>query len=499
MDRKSEHTGEADRFVVTLRWIVVIGLAVALVEHVGRVLGLPALVGVDPYVRLFHRDEFVTDLYGRNWLPGLQSLVVLSYRLGDGLPLVRLTNALLGAVVVVLAFVHGARHFGWAVGVVWAAGLLLDRDFQYVSAAPYQEPLFFALALGTLALLGRLPENPTLRDCVPTLLVLAAASLTRYEGLLLGAGCGVALFGSPWPRPAPQRSRRLATASLFVALPLAIYALFTFSSNGSVVFPGGLNTARAKENMGHLLGYLTSWPTLPVAAAGGIGAAISLLRRESWTRPFIALYLFTLGSVALYLLWTPYIPANNRRFHLPIALWLTFNAALLARYLFERSSIVAPRFRELVLTAIVLGLVVFQFVDEEGTVAGDLGRAAKGHVKFRRVGETVDETLASNTRLLMPGARDSFLGHPEVRVMQVFGYMQGSPQRLAFAGDLAAGSASILPALEGIGAVLVPPRPHDADIARAAKTLTRRWGPPREVPLAGGFRLLIWERARADG
>jgi hypothetical protein len=135
----------------------------------------PVMVYGDGYARLVDPRVLVKSV----WLPGYQStLAALSLFTSDPAAF-RYLTLVQGVAAAVGAAWLAARTFGPGAG--WVAGLAVAvlPTFVLSSTALYQESLFFALALLSLALL---PERRGVG-----LLLLGLACLVRYEGWLLAA------------------------------------------------------------------------------------------------------------------------------------------------------------------------------------------------------------------------------------------------------------------------------------------------------------------------
>jgi len=469
----------------------VLGLAAALAARMAFLLGLPAVYGADPYIRLFHRDQLVTEFFGRNWLPGFQSLVVLSYEMELGLFGVRLVTALLAAATVALCFAYGAARFGLACGAVFAFGVHTDPDFLRVAGAPYQEPLFFALAMAALLRFSRLPARPTLRSAAPVLALVLVACATRYEGLLLAWSFALALVADLRGRARDLRAVAPLVGTLAL-LPVAVLAGFALAVEGSWDSPRRFAHRPVGEYLGHIAAHLGSRPLLLVVAAAGLAA--SALRRRIGQRDLLAVHALAVGFVIVLLLWAPYLPPNNPRSHLIPSLWLCLHAGLAAQAAFDVLRERAPRARNLLGGALAGAAALFLVVDGDGAFGGDVARQARSHAPYRRIAESVDAVLGEGG-VVMPGSRREHAGRPDPAVLRIFAYMHGSPERIHFRSDLRWVPAERVPAAlarRGVEGVLIPPDGPLPWTERLEETLRQQGRAPHRVPLPRGYRMLRW-------
>jgi hypothetical protein len=476
--------------------LLVLGvLAACLAVRVLDLVSLPALRGFDPYLRLYERETFVIEFYGRRWLPGYQSLIVSSYWLGWGLPAVRWASALLAAVYVSLAFAIGWRRFGIFFGFAWAAWLYVDADLVHVSATPYQEPLFFTFLGAALLFFGRLPATPRGRDLLLVSLALLGASVTRNEAVVLGFAMALALLlGRVRGRPPPWRSA-LAGAALLAGIPLLVNAAVVLAMGAEMGLPYG-RFSRIGANFEHVVTYLRAPHVAPVAVLGAVGLLVCCVNRRLFERDVLGLNAFGLGFLALYLVWTPYMPPDSRRFHLQLTLWLSFNAAMALTAgldaLSRRVAVSRETLGRVAAVPAALALLAFLVVDTDGVVGEPrLGRLV-AHADARAVGESLDAAIGDEATVVLPGSRTERYRKPGTKALRIFGYMRGSPSRLLFADDLAARGPAELTAVmreRDVRGVVLSPGVAEATAKALRSGLASAGGAVKQKRVRG-YRLL---------
>lgn len=295
-----------------------LALVALLVVRLRFCLEQPALVGADAYARLWLRDEVFTGLFGRRWPPALQSLVWANYRLGGGLESLRLLLGILGAAMPVAFGLLVARHAGTLAGLVAAGALAVDADSLWAAQSVYQEPLFYTLVCA--ALLGVPREGEVPRGSV---VLLGLACLTRYEGIILVAVIGGALA---W------RGRRAGVGPVmkrlmfWVAIPFVLYLLFSGGQDDHhSALSRGLELEAIQLNLQYLGQYVGTQPALVWFASGLTSAVtVGVLARRGGRRlhPLVSIsHGFVVADMLLYVLAAPYVPTDNRRFHIPLSIW----------------------------------------------------------------------------------------------------------------------------------------------------------------------------------
>ncbi len=269
----------------------------------------------DGYDRLAHTDRLVVH----DWLPAYQALLdalALVSRAPDWL---RGGNAALGALAAALFSLLVTAELGAAAGLAAGLGVALSPVHGLTATGLYQEPLFVLLVCGALVTLAHRPAL--------AVTLIAAASLTRYEGWLLAAIGGLYL----WWAPRPARRARGAALALMAA-PAAWLAWRTWGSGpplGSWLEPS-IAPDRWLEQAhlwGRLLPYWVGWPTVALAA---VGAGLLLRDARGGRPPGVAtgcLLLLGAADLAFLTILRPFSPPdNNRQLHLPVLVLLRLAA-----------------------------------------------------------------------------------------------------------------------------------------------------------------------------
>ncbi len=271
------------------------------------ILRLTPMPSGDGYDRLAHTDRLVVH----DWLPLYQALLNALALVSRSPDWLRGGNAAVGALAAAAFGLLVTAELGAAAGLVVGLGVALSPVHGLTAAGLYQEPLFVLLVCGALAALA---HRPALAAAL-----IAAASLTRYEGWLL------ALIGAVWLSFAPPPARRSRGAALALGVVPAAWLAWRLWGSGPA-FGGWLAPSssldRWLEQAHILLRLLPYWVGWPAMALAGVGAG--LLLHDLWRgrRPGVATRgLLLLGAADLVFVTTlrPFSPPDNsRQLHLPV-------------------------------------------------------------------------------------------------------------------------------------------------------------------------------------
>jgi hypothetical protein len=206
-------------------------------------------------------------------------LLAAVYRVsGDSWTAGRLTNALLGALLVPLSFLLGRRLWDEATGLVAAGIAAVAPPLAYMSAALMSEPLFLVLELAALLAVLRYRDERRLRWALAAGVLCGLCALTRANGVMVVVACmvGVAALGRAERGRALGAAAALAGAAALTIAPwtirnaFALHELVPISTQAGFAIAGSYNEP---------------------ARAGGLAAgwlhplAVPELRREVLTAP----------------------------------------------------------------------------------------------------------------------------------------------------------------------------------------------------------------------
>lgn len=487
-------------------WRVALALLLGFVAYrAWFVLGLPGIAGSDPYTRLYARDQVVVELFGRKWPPLLQLCVKTIYELGGDIGHVRIFMTALGAAFLLAALAYARRGFGRAEALLVALWLAAEPDILWITLAPYQELLLYTpmcLALLVLARASALAERLGARApgdaralglCALALTpCLALAETARYEGALLVLAVGVAL-AEPLVRQLGLRRALpyLALLGVLVALPIADYLAYTGGVGVAQRSPSeALRPGSSLTNLDHLGHYLLRESTLLWPALAGLVLTIrSGVARRLDLR---ALHLYALLFVATYVLTTPYIPASNRRFHVPLLLWLTIHAAIgvvgVARWLLAGAS---PRARQVGLAAIT-AFVATQVGYTWRRAERFAERRTQEHARETTIGRAVDARVARDRVIVMAWARGDYHGYPSMRNMRVIAQLGGDVARVRFLDDYDAADEAAREGLLRTAGGLLMREKAGGSAAAMVERATQLRGAPTRTRVAKDVVLLTW-------
>jgi hypothetical protein len=297
-------------------------------------------------------DSWIHQVYGRNFgmlgewsfIPGEPStastsplytvLLSLGYRLG--LPFVFYTHAI-GAVSLALMGVLGARFAaklapdkGW---IAWAVGLALVSTWHHVWAAGAGMEAIILMMLSFVLYLAVVREQTasafSLARAVLFGVGVALAALTRPEGIVLGAVCGLTLLALR-PRGTADVVRFGAVSVLVCGIVLLPYLWFNVQQTGGLLPNTGAAKFRMVEALLEQPLPLRYWGVFAQMIVGpqavwllGVIPYVLTVRR----RPRQALYWMPLGWYAahtvLYAVQLP-APMQHGRYFMPALPSLVF-------------------------------------------------------------------------------------------------------------------------------------------------------------------------------
>lgn len=474
--------------------LAVLGLTGALAYRGYTLLAIPGIAGADPYTRLWMRDTIWVELFGRPWLPGLQSLIVSVYSLGGGLMHIKWLMFGLSAAMLVSLGAYLWRRFGLAVAAIATAALACDPDIWWVSAAPYQESLFYlgvGLCLLGLARLERVGKQSRLAWVT----IFGACSIlvwTRYEGLVWMAGLAAAMA---W-HPGTSRRMRLAWGVLGFGVPAAMIGWVLRNAGLGVVSPSGeLPDSGPLEHTHFLADYLLGSSAALWLVPAVIGTVVAY--RHARTRDLVTHDLFLLGFVGVYIGTAPYLPAANRRFHIPLIVWLTCRGAVGIVHLIRSQP--HPRSRALA-TTLAAGIVGAACLLALTSSRELVERSAAKHLSPARAGAVAEHLLPPGSGLLMAWSPGDYHGFPGRASMRIAAQLRGPSSRIVFAPTFEqwprARRREYL--TQTAGGVLLRKRKGDSKGVRARhkriEPLLHELFPGRlnRARIAGGYHLYTW-------
>lgn len=452
-------------------------------------MGFPGLVGADPYTRVWMGDSLWVELFGRPWLPGLQAIIVANTYLSGGLILLKwVMLALVAAAIIVFARAQW-RRFGPLATAVTTAILLADPDLLWVSAAPYQEGLFYlGLSLG---LLGLTSKNQAKTRGVLLGLSCLICLATRYEGLLWAAALAFVQT-----RRSTSRATLVGWWGLAVAVPASIYAYLLRDTGVGIESPSvALPQTDAWTHLQFVLDYVFGSTAALWVVPAAIGTAVAYQKRPR--REAIALDLYTAGFVAVYLATAPYMPAGNRRFHIPILIWLALRAGIGLAALVPTH---AGRRRQYIVSACILMGTAAATLRTGATAQQQLHTSAERHLSPARVGAICQQLIPTNRGLLMAWTPADYHGYPSKISMRIAAQLTRPRARVVFAPEFESWSASSQKHyLETTaGGVLLRRRKDDSAGIRARhrqiESLLHQLFGSRlaRARVAGGYELYTW-------
>jgi hypothetical protein len=306
------------------RVAAVVVFVVALVVRLRVVAAGPMPAG-DGYDRLAHTDALVVH----DWLPLYQAALDGAACVSRDVGWLRGANAATGALAAVAFGALVAGEAGLTLGLVGGLALALSPVHASASAGLYQEPLFVLLVCGGLVSIER-------RRGLGTAL-LAAATLTRYEGWLLAGVVGLLLvLRRDGPRPWGS----------VLALAAGPVAWLGFVGSRTPELPAGapaagfagwldisVAPARFLDQLRILRGLVPFWIGWPVFVLAAVGAFVVLAgaSRRGRSAPFrgrpvpplglagTALVLFGVLDGVFVTVFHPFSPPDNaRQLHVPV-------------------------------------------------------------------------------------------------------------------------------------------------------------------------------------
>ncbi len=430
-------------------------------------------------------DSLWVELFGRPWLPGLQALLVANGVLGGGLTHIKWLMFGVGAAMLITFAVYLWRRFGPGCAAVGTAILLACPDVLWVTAAPYQEALFY---LGFAVSLLCVP-NSNQPARIGLVLGCIICLCTRYEGIVW-----LACLAAVHTRHATTRVRAMWWTPVFVSA--AAYAYLLRTTGLSLHSPSAeLPQTDVLTHATYLLTYLFDSPAALWLVPAAIGAVV--LYRDRPSKAVIAHDLFTLGFVAVYLTTAPYVPAGNRRFHLPLIVWLACRAGVGLRALIR--AVPRGRLKNIVLTCISVGVAIACLL-RATTAQRELTESARAHLSPARVGAVCERLIPEDRGLLMAWKPANYHGYPSKISMRIAAQLHTPRKRIVFAPEFERWEASTqVRALERrFGGVLLRRRKHDPPgiirrHQRIEQQLRQQFGPAlMRSRIAGGYELFTW-------
>ncbi len=493
------------------RWRLALAALVSFLAYrVWFVLSLPGIAGSDPYTRLYARDQVVVELFGRKWPPLLQLCVKTIYELGGDIGHVRIFMSLLGAGFLLCALAYARRGLGRLEALLVIGWLAVEPDILWITLAPYQELLLYTPVCLALLLLARIDgaldsaeAGATRRQLWLCLVALAPclvlAEMARYEGVLFILAVAAALASALWQRRGGRRAlpALLAIAALAV-IPIVDYLAFTGGGGVTQASPTrALSPGDSLTNLDHLAHYLFRQSALLLPALAGLWVTV---RRGLVGRLDLrALHLYTLLFVATYVLTTPYIPASNRRFHVPLLLWLSIHAAIgvvaVARRLLTDMSERSCRYGAAALALLLALQAGYTWRRAERFAE----RRTREHAREVTIGRAIEASVTREQLVLLAWPRGDYHGYPSMRNMRIIAQLGGDVARVRFWDDYAAlpDEAARAEFVDELGALLVRDKKREDEALReGVKTLRERAARSRGEPSAqrvtDDVRLYTW-------
>lgn len=217
---------------------------------------------------------------GRGWLlftgqpivdyaPGPSVILAMSERFGiDSAVAVRHLNAaLLGLAVFISSLWLRAFIRSRSILAVGVLALVVSKPLVLTSAQALSDPLFIALSLVALLLLGQYDRTKARSALIGAAAAVGGAWTTRYIGVTLMETGGALLLVRGWRR---KRQEAIVGGALFIsisAFPIGIWLLrnYTLTGTPTGTRPGTISTVG--DNIGRGLTALSLW-ALPIRIPG---------------------------------------------------------------------------------------------------------------------------------------------------------------------------------------------------------------------------------------
>jgi hypothetical protein len=396
-------------------------------------MSFPTVLGADPYTRLFHRQELVVGIFGRKWLPLLQAFLNSIYALGGTIQDIKLFMAVVGTLFLCVAFVYGYRRFGWLMAVLWCSLLSVDPDIMFVTVAPYQEILFYTLLLIIVWRVSTLPSSLAWLRILELLALVVLALLCRYEGLLLSIALAAGIAHN-WYTRARLRSviPYILLVLTFIIGPGLGYLVFSgFSDDYHSSLGGGVNLARIRVNANAILSLVFSVFFLKYLWLAGLGLLIHAKQRKLVTPDVLVMNLYMGLFILTYICVCPYIPPANRRYHVPVVIWLYFYTSVTLAYMVPFVS-ARSLLKRLSVYAVLVALVAPHCYWEWLRLRKDITHNLLHHRGNAEVGTFVDRSIQGDQKVLVAWRRGNHYGHPSRANMRLSSYLGGRTNRLCF-------------------------------------------------------------------
>ena len=417
----------------------VLAIAIWLVYRITWIAARPAVLGTAPYVRMFNREEIVTGLFGRKWLPFLQTFIKGIFDFGGTADDVQVFMAVLGTGLIAAAGYYLYRTAGLVPGLLFAVLLSTNFNVMWINASPYQETPFYLFAFVVLWRLRRISER---RDASPAASALALlpwvalALLCRYEGFLLSISVGVAIAVHWWRDRGLRKLRYpIGLFVVFAALPMAALLLYTgLEDDRHSAFTRGIQLEQVRTAIVSLWDYL-SQPGILFWIAVGLVPFFTRDRERPWPPDHIAAALYVPSFTLVFLILSPFVPVTNSRFHVPLALAIlacaSAGAPMLARALWRE---LTPQ-RGRILTALLLVVFVAHAVEVWTRMSDSMAKRSVNKERDAVIGRVVDARIASPTPVLFAWERGEFDVYPSTFNMKIAAYVRGPTARIQFRED----------------------------------------------------------------
>ncbi len=357
----------------TFNSIVLVLAAVSLAVSSWIIFTYPFVWWVDPIFRLGMNDH----IFISRWLPGLQSLIFVVFKMGGGVVAVRAVLAIISAATILAISLFVSRMFSRLTGVIAALFLSSNLMFLALSTVPYQEILFvFALFTG-LYFYGKSGT----KNKVLAVIAINLAVATRYEGWLIVGILVIEELVIGFKETGLRHGVRqaLRTGILMgglIPIWLILGKIQLFPEQTGSLAAGGIDFVLSVfvDHVGLLF-----WQLRLVVFLLSIMGWLFILAKKENLRIHTRNFSIILVSFVILIIFNPYSAYNLRQALLALFLLIPYAAFGLVKAVEKAYSLFRwehfYRRRVIVVLALIITLANFQrgleFVDSNGSVAGE--------------------------------------------------------------------------------------------------------------------------------
>lgn len=415
-------------------------LSLWLIDRLVWIAARPAILGKDPYTRLYNRDELAVGLFGRTWMPMMQAFIKGVFELGGTADEVQVLMGFLSTGMILTAAYFLYRVAGPLEAFLYALLLSVNFNIMWISASPYQETLFYTFFFAVLLGIHKAVLSPSgglWRPVVALVPWIVLAILSRYEGLLLSSAVAVAI-AAHWWRDLEVRNPRhyLGLVALFIVVPVvAVPALTSVESAQSSLLVQKIEWEKIVATLDSLWVFLSEPKIFFWLCIGLVPLFQSKRKVVQWRPELIASALFLGAFILIFMIFSPFAPVTNSRFHVPIVFTIYAGAALgIPVVLRAVASSVSPARRRAQNMLFALLLLLHVTVTWRATSETMIRRYA---VKLpeANIGRVLDRRIAPPTPILFARGRGDYFGHPHMGNMKIVAYVRGPASRVLFLED----------------------------------------------------------------